>query len=78
VVFAGFENDSPSRGEHGVVDCQVVGLEGKTSEDGRDSDGLTIGEMDHRWCHTGVNIAIEGYPGLTSRSPWLYLGGGKR
>lgn len=66
VIFAGFENNCPSRWEYGVVDSQVIGFEGKASKDRRDSDGLTIGKIYHRRCHNGIrncNCRISGSHG---------------
>ena len=42
VAVNGFEDNSPARGKDGVVDIQVIGFEGETSKDGRDSDGLPV------------------------------------
>ena len=51
IAVDGLEDDGPARGKDGVVDIQVIGFERETRKDGRDSNGLPIGKMDHTGCH---------------------------
>lgn len=53
-VIDGFEDDSPSGWEYGVMDVEVIGLEGQSSKDRRDCDGLAIRKMDQARRHFKV------------------------
>ena len=43
VTIDRLEDDGPAWGKDGMVDVQVIGFEGETSKDGRDSNDLAIG-----------------------------------
>ena len=59
IAVGGLEDDGPTGGEDGMVDVQVIGFEGEAGEDGGNSDGLSIGQVDHGWRHDGQSMCIS-------------------
>ena len=59
VAINSLDDDGPAWRKDGVVDVQVIGFEGKASKDGRDSDGLSIGQMEHTWRHIRQQASVN-------------------